>query len=272
MKKATLEEIKLIQLDILKNARDFCAENNINYFLDNGTLLGAVRHKGYIPWDDDIDIGMLRKDFDKFIKLFNEKMANTKYRCYCVSNNKSFYYPFAKICDISTCLYEPDEDGFKGYINIDLFPYDNASNNSKENERLFKKRDRLTALNYLRNFHTYNSGRFIFLKRIIYCLILLFPKDYFSKKLVKCMQKFNKCNSNLVGNFSSFSKVVANKEIFNSYIDVEFENNTFKAPAGYDKWLKAFYGDYMQLPPIEKRVSHHSFVCYIPGNGEIENE
>lgn len=272
MKKATVDDLKMVQFEILKVVRDFCEENNLKYFLDCGTLLGAIRHKGYIPWDDDIDIGMLREDFDKFITVFNEKMANTKYRCYCASNNDKFYYPYAKICDISTILYEPDEKGFKYHINIDLFPYDNAPDDKNKINKMFKKRTMLNRLNCIKNLRSFTLGKAKFLKKLIWLAILPFPKNYFVKKTVKYIQKYKNSDCNLVGNFSCITNMTAEKSIFDSYIDVEFEGEKFKAPVGYDKWLKAFYNDYMQLPPVEKRVSHHYFLGYIPDEKEASNE
>ena len=114
-KKITKEEMKKIQINILDDVSKFCDENNIKYWIDCGTLLGAIRHKGYIPWDDDIDIGMLREDYDKFIKLYNSKKS--KYKLKCIELDKTYEYPFGKVIDTDTILYEPDEKGIKIAIN-----------------------------------------------------------------------------------------------------------------------------------------------------------
>ena len=123
----------------LKETEDFCRENNINYWLDSGTLLGAIRHGGYIPWDDDIDIGMLRPDYDRFLAMFNK--FNKQYQVFSVENDINFPYPFGKVLDTHTVLYEPNEQGVKLSINIDIFVYDNAPEDDKLVEQMYRKRD-----------------------------------------------------------------------------------------------------------------------------------
>ena len=104
-KELSLEEIKSIELDILKYVKKVCEENNLRYFLCGGTLLGAVRHKGFIPWDDDIDIALPRDDYLKLIKILDD---GHRYRSLSVYNNEDYYYPFAKIVDTNTILIEND--------------------------------------------------------------------------------------------------------------------------------------------------------------------
>ena len=106
MHELSLDELRKIQIEILDVVSKFCDDHEINYWLDGGTLIGAVRHKGYIPWDDDIDLGMLRPDYDKFMRLFNEH--NTRYKFHCIENDPKFYVPFGKVLDTETILYEPD--------------------------------------------------------------------------------------------------------------------------------------------------------------------
>lgn len=268
MKQITLEELKRIQLSILDRVAEFCEKNAINYWLDCGTLLGAVRHKGYIPWDDDIDIGMLRPDYDRFLKTFNDK--NDVYKVYSVENNEKFYYPFAKILDTRTVLYEPDEKGVKSSVNIDLFVYDNAPDDDAEVEKMYKLRDKYNKLNNVR-VRLYMSKKkplVHLLKVIAYPFLCVFPRNHFAKKIVKNSKKYADKDTKRVGNFMSLTRLTCEKSIFDKYISMEFENRRFKVPAGYDKWLRAFYGDYMTLPPEEKRVSHHSFKAYYKGENE----
>lgn len=139
MREILLDELKDRQIAILDVVDAFCRENNINYWLDSGTLLGAIRHGGYIPWDDDIDIGMLRPDYDRFLAMFNK--FNKQYQVSSVENDINFPYPFGKVLDTHTVLYEPNEQGVKLAINIDIFVYDNAPEDDKLVERMYRKRD-----------------------------------------------------------------------------------------------------------------------------------
>ena len=256
------EELKKIQLEILDVVVDFCDRHNIAYWIDCGTLLGAIRHKGYIPWDDDIDIGMLRPDYDRFKMLFNQ--YNDRYRFYSIENNAQFLYPFGKVLDTTTVLYEPNKKGNKLSINIDIFVYDNAPNDDVLVTKMYKKRNRYLDLHWLRTSTIKPKGNII-RRIIIHCarfILKIFPKNFFVKKVINnsklCMEE----NTNRVGNFTAYSTICCDKSIFDDFITVEFEGKSYRAPVGYDSWLQAFYGDYMKLPPEEKRVSHHVFEAY----------
>lgn len=262
MRKIDIDELKKIQIDILNTVVDFCENNSINYWLDCGTLLGAIRHKGYIPWDDDIDIGMLRPDFDRFMKTFNQEGG--RYQAYCIENNSEFYYGFGKVLDTKTVLYEPDEDGMKLSVNIDVFVYDNAPDDDKKLEIMFLKRDLYRNLNLARCLEHKPNGNLIRRSFIYFLRILIkpFPKKYFVEKLVLNSKRHAESNTKRIGNFLGVMKMYCRKEVFNSFINVDFEGQNYKAPIGYDEYLKAFYNNYMELPCIEKQVSHHRFIAY----------
>lgn len=272
MRKIQPEELKVLQLGILDAVVSFCEENNIQYWLDSGTLLGAIRHKGYIPWDNDIDLGMLRPDFDRFMRTFNEK--NERYKALCYENDKTILNGFIKVMDTTTVLYEPDEKGVKICVNIDVFVYDNAPDDDKKVEKMFRRRDFCNRLNSMRNFYrTKHKKKLIHLcKMVCYPVSLLFPRSYFVKQLVKNSKKYVNAETKRVGNFTAFSPVVCEKSVFDGFIDVEFEGKIYKAPAGYDRWLRAFYGDYMQLPPVEKRVPCHPSKAYFLDGTEEESK
>ena len=264
MKKIDLKNLKKIQLEILDEVALFCKKNNINYWIDCGTLLGAIRHKGYIPWDDDIDVGMLREDYDKFMELFNKN--NDKYKFYSIENNKKFNYPYGKVLDTSTVLYEPDEKhGKKLWVNIDIFVYDNAPENIKQQKKMFKKRDIYNIFNSVKvsPYATSRKGGFTNIVRYpCHYILKLLPVGFFSKKIINNSKEYMNNETKYVGNFTSYKKLVADREIFKSFVEVDFEGKKYKAPIGYDKWLTLFYGDYMKLPPKEKQVSTHKFVAY----------
>lgn len=149
MKQVTGEQLKKIQLEILDVVTQFCDANGIRYWLDSGTLLGAIRHKGYIPWDDDVDLGMLREDYERFLSIFNK--SNDRYRAVSLENDPKFYLPFTKVCDTTTVLYEPDEKGFKLHINVDVFPYDRAPDDDKIAGEMFDRRDALRRIHSIQS-------------------------------------------------------------------------------------------------------------------------
>ena len=267
MTEIDLDSLKKIQIKILNYVTEFCEKNSINYWLDSGTLLGAIRHKGYIPWDDDIDIGMLRKDYDKFTELFGKENGNYEFVCY--ENTPDFYLPHGKVCDTSTILYEPDENGYKLAVNIDIFVYDNAPDDDKELKKMFDRRD------YLRKIYNIKMRKISFKKDFLKNVVRFIRKatyyifcpgmkhaDGAIKEMIKNSKKYADENTTRVGNFTAFSRTSCNKRVFDSFINVTFEGREYKAPVGYDEWLRSFYGNYMELPPVEKRVSHHSFKAY----------
>ena len=258
-----IQSLKRIQIEILKTVVDFCEKHNINYWLDFGTLLGAVRHKGYIPWDDDIDIGMLREDYDKFLRLFNAE--NERYKCYSYENNKEFLYKFCKVLDTKTILYEPDKTGSKLCVNIDVFPYDNVPN-SKLAKKLFKKRDRYNVLITLQKHRGKVKGNFVrrFVVSLIKLFIKIFPQGSFIKKSIRNAKTFSKTEAEFVCDFTGTCDTYTyDKALFKEFINIEFEGQMYKIPKNYDKILTVKYGDYMILPPVEKRGSHHKFEAYM---------
>ena len=127
MKEISLNELRKIQIDILDKVHNFCIQNNITYFLSSGTLLGAIRHGGYIPWDDDIDLYMPRESYERFINIYKDDSHDT--RVITLYNNKEYYYPFAKVEDTNSIVIENVPEKFNIGINIDIFPIDGVPNN-----------------------------------------------------------------------------------------------------------------------------------------------
>ena len=257
MKKLTLEECKQISLDILIDVAKFCDENNLTYYLSVGTLLGAIRHKGYIPWDDDIDIMMPRLDYNKFINTYKHE----KYKV-CKPSTGMFYY--AKVYDDTTVKYEPgiDYKKFKPIgVDIDIFPLDGIVNDEKIINKLYKKEcflEMLWRLSIQPIFYRKNPLKAI--NRII-------PRIIGSKNLVKMIEKnaqtYDYDNSDYVVRMrrspNGFTGALAKEVYEKDYVD--FEGHRFCIPKGYDEWLTRFFGDYMKLPPEEDRVVHE-FECY----------
>lgn len=261
MRQITIEEIKRVQLEILSEVANFCEKNEIKYWLDGGTLIGAIRHKGYIPWDDDIDIGMLREDYCVFSKQFNQ--TNDRYQFISCELGTS-PFPFGKVIDSNTVLYEPDEKGFKSSINIDIFPYDDAPEDKNEIERIFDKRDHYLKLYVLQEGLMVPDRKWKkIVKSVSKVILATVPKGFFANKEVANATMYNGKNCGLIGNFCGVARAVCDKSVFDETIDTEFEGKSFKIPKRYHEWLTAFYGDYMTLPPIEKRVNHGTNIAFI---------
>ena len=266
MREMTPDEVKKTQLEILDYVAEFCDTHQIKYWLDSGTLLGAVRHKGYIPWDDDIDVGMLRPDFDRLMTLFDGG-ENTRYQFICGENSKDFFTAHGKVMDVTTILYEPDLKGYKSAVNIDIFVYDNAPDEDTLVKRMFDRRDIYRTLGAFQ-FRTIQKKEGdgclkAAAKVILNCVCTFSPKGYFTQKMIHNAKLYSKEKGlERIGNFTSYSRTVCNIHAFDETIPIEFEGKVYKAPRGWDEWLTAMYGAYMELPPVEKRVTHHSYIAY----------
>lgn len=259
--------LKEIQLEILKDVDSFCRKNSITYYLTYGTLLGAVRHKGYIPWDDDIDIAMPRSDYDSFLKLYNSRsLCNENYNFVSVELDRNYPYSFGKVQDTSTVLIEHSGINYPLGINIDIFPIDGLPDCLKESDKHFKKIKKYMLFMNFKNVKISTNRSFVknlilLIGKILFCFI---PYEFLIKKMSFLARKYNYETSNYVSNlsFPDGAHERTSKDVFCEKVEVQFEKNNFYAPARWDEWLHNIYGDYMSLPPIEERVSHHKFEIY----------
>ena len=258
MQPLTLSELKKYQLDILDTVAEFCNENDIKYWITGGTLLGAVRHKGYIPWDDDIDICMMRDDYEKFAEKFEG--YSDRYKLY--------KREFGKIIDTNTVLYEPDESGRKLCVNIDVFVNDNTPNDEQLINKIYDTRDyyRRKLIDREQSKNRRVTGVHSMWMYICGIFSRLIPEKYYFKKLEENAKSFREQETGYIADFCGYyygqPRIAVKKELFGETVMLDFEEKKYSAPQGYDEWLTALYGDYMQLPPPEKRVSHHTFKAY----------
>jgi len=263
----SLEELKQIQLDILVKVHDFCVENQIEYFLSSGTLIGAIRHKGYIPWDDDIDIEMTRPNYDRFLKKFNGTYPELE--VFAPEFNWNYYAPYANVCDNRTILIEGD-NGHNGYtigVKIDIFPVDGLPCDEYKCNKIFRKADMYHSLMRYKRFPLSFFLKGGYLKRIVRCIIWnvlhLVSYSLLQKRFHKLATSYKYSDSENAGPILFMGKKCSvNKNTFSQYTDVEFEGQKFKIIKDYDSYLRALYGDYMQLPPANKRIPHHNFEAF----------
>ena len=262
MKTIKTEDLKGIQLDILNDIHQYCIANNIRYSIAYGTLLGAVRHKGYIPWDDDIDIMMPREDYERFIKTY----GNSIYRIADLSNNPGYGLPFAKVEDYRTIMDEYVEGKTVYGVYVDVFPVDNVPDNIFKRKYFYWKVSCWGVLYNLKTVKT-QKGRNIIKNIMLVASHLVL--HFVSKRYIA--YKISEMATTYVHNDTDYMGVVAVPDIyidyvpsrfFDDYVELPFETLIVKSIKEYDKYLKAAYGDYMQLPPVEKRVSHHVFNAY----------
>lgn len=256
------EEIKTLELGVMDYIHNLCERENINYSLAYGTLLGAVRHRGYIPWDDDVDISLKREEYDK---LYQAVLRDNDpiYKVVSWENDSRYPYPFYRVYDSRT-VYENNyiENDIDLGICVDVFPFDYYADVNKEMVKLDTYR-RLSVYT-LYGIHSKNAG----LKNIVrYLLVLVFRltrvKTWNKKMNLLSMQaNDNDSIDYLMENKRTSTKF--EKTLLDKVMDSPFEDRTYKIPEASHQILSAIYGDdFMEIPPVEKRVKHDDFVAYI---------
>lgn len=264
-----IDQIKKIDLDLLLKFHDLCEKEGFRYSISGGTLIGAVRHQGFIPWDDDIDVMMPRPDYDRFIKycLNNEIPFGLK----SFETDKNYVDLSAKIFDLNTILVDNAtyiDDNPIG-VNIDIFPIDGIGNSYKKAKKAFKsttfRRNLLIAAQWKKfqrsKTHSwyYEPFRFAF-----YILSKYINKAKVYGKIVNKYKKFDfdKVAYVAVVGGSYRLKEILPRNLYDEFINITFEGYEVKTICGYKKYLENLFGDFMQLPPLNKRVSHHTFKAY----------
>lgn len=258
MRKLSLEEIKKIEVNILDYISDICRKNNLKYFLAYGTLIGAIRHKGFIPWDDDIDIAMPREDYEKLLGILKSQSGTSKYDC-LIPLEDGYYYEFAKVIDTSTIVQEQTTITSRCGVWVDIFPLDGLKKEDKLSHILLLLLNRCRAASVNKSFPHKTNGLAVPLEYVFWKICRLIGYKTFLKSSIRLSKKYKYDDCGLVGFASSYpahNKYML-KKWFEKTVEVPFEDKLFDAPVGFDEYLSTQYGDYMQLPPEDKRVSHH---------------
>lgn len=262
----TVDEIHSIALQALIYLDSVCKENNLTYFLAGGTMLGAVRHKGFIPWDEDIDIAMPRSDYEKFIQICSEKKSN--YKVITTENSKLYNRHFAKLVDRRTFVSEPDIPPMDDYgIFIDIFPLDGLGN-SRRGAIMHCLQIRFwsymsTSSRGLENLKA-NTVKNVLRKIKFKVLVCCGSERIYRICREKC-KKYDFYKSDYVGSVAGGIKglkEIFERRVYSETMDVEFEGVTVSGMKYYDEYLKNMYGDYMKLPPKEQQISNHDFTAY----------
>ncbi len=253
-----IREVQKIELEILLEFDRICKEEGLKYQLFAGTLLGAIRHTGFIPWDDDIDVVMLREDYEAFLTIAQKKLGED-YFLQTEATDKNYVNPFAKIRKNGTVFMEKLVEGVDMHhgIYIDIFPVDNVMPRSKKGHR------QVRVLNYFREIkkgRTQNRRHEenLFQRLLTDAMVdrgINYALNLFSKKRTDYV-------SDLVFNNTEklYDEFPLSKETFESTIPGKFEGHFFPIPNNYHEVLTIYYGDYMTLPPKEEQKPHHHIV------------
>lgn len=259
----TTKELKSVLLPMMDSIDKFCREHSIRYFILGGTLLGAVRHKGYIPWDDDIDIGMMREDYNLFCDTYVDE-SKPNYKLLSLDNDKDYYLPFAKVIDSNISFYEDIYKAPEIGAYIDVFPLDYVDKTSKEYARYYANKiwTRIENYRYMKAYKncSFRLRLYIIISRIVcpFSLHSIAIKKAKRGLKVACSEK-TPWISNLHGAWGE--KEVVDSICFKDTRDYSFEGRSLMGTTEYDIYLSNLYGDYLELPPPEKRITHHNYTA-----------
>ena len=277
MRKIEVSEMKKRLVEMVEYLDKLCDKNGLTLFMSGGTLLGAVRHKGFIPWDDDIDMYLTRPDYDKLIEIFRSNGNNGRYKLCSYELQKKYSYTFAKLIDTTTLLLEKNADcGEELGLFIDIFPVDGLGDSEETAKKQMKKLSKYITANYSLIVAPWRKGVSFVKNFAIACLraaIKIYGVKRFHKKMSKIVHSLPYETSKYVGEYVDEigdKRIMLKSDMYEDYEVMDFENIKLKAPKNWDKWLTQFYGDYMTLPPEEKRVLTHGYELYDKTTDEEE--
>ena len=258
-----LRNLQLKSLDLILEFKKFCSENNLKWFLCGGGCIGAIRHKGFIPWDDDLDVFMLRKDYERFFSI--SKQCELNFHVIRTSENVFSGQTFISVTDKNSTVIKKEQIGLKipRGVSIDVFPLD-ASPSEPYKQKIQMLNACLFSL-YTARVIPKNHG--LLLSLICFILLILVPSSKLRLKLASIFEKnmskydINKCKylKELCAG-PKYMKNLYKKSIFQKSELKEFENVLLPVPIGYDEYLKTAFGNYMEFPPESERTNSHDIV------------
>lgn len=266
-----LKQVQEKQYEILKEVDRICRKNNIKYHLYAGTLLGAIRHNGFIPWDDDIDIAMKREEYEKFLKVVITDLDN-RFFIQHFSTDKNSIIPFIKIRMNNTTFLEKESKNIKMHqgIFIDIFPLDKVINGKSS----FKYKINILRIKILFKIMINAHGSIVYNKKIGILNIFkipikifkIFPARLFNRKINSLSQKYSDANSIYYSNLSNsvdktqLKRFMMNEDELEKFLNWRFIYDEFPITELYDQVLTRCYGDYLSYPPKEMQVPHHGTI------------
>jgi lipopolysaccharide cholinephosphotransferase len=255
----TLNKLHHVELEILNEIDRICVSNNIEYFLIGGTLLGAIRHKGFIPWDDDLDIAMTRDNYEKFINIAIDEL-DSKYYLDNYKTNPNCYLPFTKVRKNNTIMDEESTSHINNHkgIFVDIFPFDNLKNK----DSFFTLLRVVSILSITESIFVKKGVYSSFFKACRYPMLSLVFSVFPVRKLFAIQEKMCKKDddssqyyASLIGSYGFKKECFLKAELF-PLIKAPFEGKEYFIFKNYDSFLNSVYGDYMEIPPKDKRINH----------------
>lgn len=264
----SVDEVKARLLDILIYFKQVCDKNDIKYSLAYGTLLGAVRHSGFIPWDDDVDVCMPRADYERLIQILRDD-KHERFKLIYAGNEPTYYYNFAKIVDSETTLTELGSKPISGYgLFIDVFPLDNCPSDPKKFNKLVKQIRRLSHFRSASvcdgSSPVMSSGKNL-VRRAVAPFAKMFGFRYWLNKEENKILKYKDIDTGCITCLEeclSYNEVM-NKQTMSFDRKVAFENEVFSCFSDCEGYLRGRYGNYMELPPESERVPRHGYKAFL---------
>lgn len=269
-----LRNLQLKNLEILLYFKSFCEKHKLRFYLCGGCCIGSLRHKGFIPWDDDVDVFMPRKDYEKLFLLWEKYADTSKYSCNRTTENKFIGNIMTTVSDNSTTVIHPwqiGKDGPKGVL-MDILPLDGCAPFGIK--RKIQMMWSMIFSLYCSRMVPVNHGKLISIigKILLGVVPTNSAKNKIWKFAEKQMSKYDFDNSDYITELCSGPGYMKNEypgKIFKDVVYKEFEGHMMPLPVGYDKYLEMAFGDYMKLPPKEKQVPHHDIVYMDLENGNL---